>query len=193
MILLLFFVSLTSAQSAYYVQYSYTDAACSTQPYAAKRILALDNQNCAPVGCALVVSSNPPIYTKTVCPSSYSSLGADNVGHCPASPMPQWSSFALNRCVSNRFSSLSYYMTNCVVGASITEVTFTGTLNCSGVTPTTTVIALNSCINGPFGFNTWFSCTNAAPTTTTSGMLTTSPATAALISVAAFLPLIFLL
>lgn len=172
-------VFLALANGQFYVEYGYTDSACATQPISARRNTALDKANCRPTGCTLIASSNPPAYTKTLCPLTYSSLGADNVGHCPASPMTQWSSLRLNVCFSNRFTGVSYYMTNCTAGTSITEVTFSGTLNCSSSNVATTVIALNSCINGPFGFNTWFSCTNNADVATTTGSRTTAPAAAA--------------
>lgn len=175
-------VFLALANGQFYVEYGYTDSACATQPISARRNTALDKANCRPTGCTLIASSNPPAYTKTLCPLTYSSLGADIIGHCPATPLTQWSSLRLNTCFSNRFTGVSYYMTNCSVGASITEVTFTGTLNCSGnvAPPTTTVIALNSCFPGMSGgFATWFSCTNNPDVATTTGSRTTAPAAAA--------------
>lgn len=171
------------ANGQFYVQYTYTDSACATQPIAAHRNIALDKANCNPVGCALDTSSNPPVYTQTLCPFTYSSIGADIIGHCPATPLTEWSSLRLNTCFSNRFTGVSYYMTNCSVGASITEVTFTGTLNCSSSNVATTVIALNSCFPGlSGGFATWFSCTNNPDIATTTGSRTTAPAAAASLS-----------
>jgi hypothetical protein len=178
MIILLLLLALSTAQVPYYVEYYYTDSACLTQPRSAFRITTLDSA-CQPKACALLASSNPPLYKKTTCDLSYSSLGADFVGHCPATPMTQWSSVVLNRCLASPFSKMSYVMTNCLVGTSVTEVTYTGTYNCSGVAPTTTVIALNSCINSATGFGTWFSCTNNTAQTTTSNSRTTAPAAAA--------------